>query len=144
MLVSVLAQMGIAADVTHTDSRTLIVRLDPDPLTRNRRAAVAYQVGPAVIWPDDPSIEREGRRLRLRPREWSLLTVLLRRANEVISREELMRDAWGYLPGTRSRTLDTHIGMLRRKLGDDHESSRWLLTVRTRGYLLAAHPVFPP
>jgi DNA-binding response OmpR family regulator len=145
VLASLLAQVGISASLTNTGRGILVVPLAPESLLgENREAIVAYQVGRVVVRSEDGTIERDGRQVKLRPREWSLLNVLLRRANQVVPRSDLMRDAWGYLPGTQSRTLDTHIGMLRRKLGDDvgDESARRLQTIRSRGYLLEAHPLF--
>ncbi len=52
-------------------------------------------------------------------------------------RSELLREVWGYHESVLSRTLDTHVGELRRKLEADPAAPRHILTVRKTGYRLA-------
>jgi RimJ/RimL family protein N-acetyltransferase len=52
---------------------------------------------------------------------------------------ELLRDVWGYDAEVVSRTVDTHVAELRRKLEDDPAHPRYILTVRKAGYRLALH-----
>lgn len=73
----------------------------------------------------------------LRPKEFDLLHALARRGGRVAGRTELLREVWGYHESVLSRTLDTHIGELRRKLEDDPVLPRHLLAVRKTGYRLA-------
>jgi DNA-binding response OmpR family regulator len=61
---------------------------------------------------------------------------LLRRNGAAGTRRELLREVWKYPISNSSRTLDTHIAELRRKLEDDPTSPRHILTVRKRGYRL--------
>jgi two-component system response regulator VicR len=63
---------------------------------------------------------------------------LLRRAGRVATRSELLREVWGYQDCVVSRTLDTHVGELRRKLEDDPARPRHILTVRKTGYRLVS------
>ena len=72
----------------------------------------------------------------LRPKEFELLMALLERHGEVVSRDELLRDVWGYSSEVMSRTVDTHIGELRRKLEHNPAQPRHILTVRKAGYRL--------
>jgi two-component system response regulator VicR len=72
----------------------------------------------------------------LRPREFDLLLALARRAGEVVSRGELLREIWGYEADVMSRTVDTHVGQLRAKLEEDSAAPRWIVTVRKSGYRL--------
>ncbi len=72
----------------------------------------------------------------MRPKELDLLGALLRNPGRVVTKEELLRDVWGYAPSTHSRTVDTHIAALRRHLGDDPRSSRYVVTVHRAGYRL--------
>jgi DNA-binding response OmpR family regulator len=52
----------------------------------------------------------------------------------VASRLELLREVWGYAEDVMSRTVDTHVAMLRRKLEHDPAHPRHIVTVRTFGY----------
>ena len=72
----------------------------------------------------------------LSPKEFELLLALWDRQGAIVSRPELMRQVWGYQPGVSSRTVDTHIAELRRKLESDPGRPRHLLTVRKVGYRL--------
>lgn len=75
-----------------------------------------------------------GRAVDLRPKEYALLVALLKRGGRVASRLELLREVWGYAEDVMSRTVDTHIAMLRRKLEDDPANPRHIVTARTFGY----------
>ena len=82
-------------------------------------------------------VSKSGTPVRLSPKETELLFALMRRRGRVASRGELMREVWGYADSVISRTVDTHIGELRRKLEDDPRAPRHLLTVKKVGYRLA-------
>ena len=58
-----------------------------------------------------------GRELSLTPKEYALLTCLMRNRNMVMSREQLLVKCWGYDYEGESRAVDTHIRRLREKLG---------------------------
>jgi len=79
-------------------------------------------------------VERAGRPTDLRPKEYALLVALLGRGGRVASRLDLLREVWGYADDVMSRTVDTHVAMLRRKLEDDPAHPRHIVTVRTFGY----------
>jgi DNA-binding response OmpR family regulator len=79
-------------------------------------------------------VQRAGRTTDLRPKEYALLLALLRRGGRVASRLDLLREVWGYAEDVMSRTVDTHVAMLRRKLEDDPANPRHIVTVRTFGY----------
>jgi DNA-binding response OmpR family regulator len=72
----------------------------------------------------------------LTPKEFDLLVALLRRQGAVASRLELMKEVWGHRAAVVSRTVDTHVAELRRKLEDDASSPRHILTVWKAGYRL--------
>ena len=80
---------------------------------------------------------RRGELVALRPKEYDLLAALLRRRGDVATRLELLREVWGYGEDVMSRTVDTHVAELRRKLEDDPANPRYILTVRKTGYRLA-------
>ncbi|NCT92297.1 response regulator transcription factor [Cellulomonas sp. APG4] len=74
------------------------------------------------------------RELHLTAKEFDLLRVLVREAGSVVSRDQLMRDVWGSDPSGSTKTLDMHVSWLRRKLGDDANSPRYISTVRGMGF----------
>lgn len=79
---------------------------------------------------------RGGQDVALTPKEFDLLLALVRRRGAVASRSELLTEVWGYRTPVQSRTVDTHIAELRRKLEDNSSSPRWILTVPKAGYRL--------
>jgi DNA-binding response OmpR family regulator len=82
------------------------------------------------------SVRLAGQLVGLRPKEYDLLLALLRQRGRIVSRAELLREVWGYEAGTVSRTVDTHIATLRQKIEMDPLNPRYVITVRTAGYLL--------
>jgi DNA-binding response OmpR family regulator len=77
----------------------------------------------------------DGVDLELTPFEFRLLSGLMRRPGRVFSRDDLIDAIHGDDdPGIIDRTIDVHLGRLRRKLGDDANDPRFIATVRTVGY----------
>jgi DNA-binding response OmpR family regulator len=87
--------------------------------------------------PGTRTVKRAGELVALRPKELDLLLALLQHNGRVVSRTELLREVWGYETSVVSRTVDTHIAELRRKLEPDPTEPRHLLTVRKTGYRVA-------
>jgi DNA-binding response OmpR family regulator len=79
-------------------------------------------------------VRRDGAVVDLAPKEFDLLLALARRGGSVASRLELMREVWGYADSVVTRTIDTHVAELRRKLEDDRARPRYIVTVRKVGY----------
>jgi DNA-binding response OmpR family regulator len=84
------------------------------------------------------TIRRAGRPVSLTPKEFDLLVALLRRRGAIASRGELLREVWQYPASLSTRTLDTHVAELRRKLEENPARPRHILTVRKAGYRLRA------
>jgi two-component system alkaline phosphatase synthesis response regulator PhoP len=82
------------------------------------------------------TVTRQGTPVALRPKEYDLLVALLRRNGQVATRIELLKEVWGYDDSVMSRTVDTHIAELRRKLESDPANPRHILTVLKTGYRL--------
>lgn len=80
------------------------------------------------------TVTRGGELVELAPKEFDLLLALIRHRGAVVSRLDLMREVWGYTAAIVSRTVDTHVAALRKKLEDDPSSPRHILTVRKAGY----------
>jgi two-component system, OmpR family, alkaline phosphatase synthesis response regulator PhoP len=93
--------------------------------------------GAIEVDPSTRTIRRNGELLGLTPKEFDLLIALIRKRGTVTSRVELMQSVWGYQADVLSRTVDTHIAELRRKLEDDPSTPRHILTVRKAGYRIA-------
>jgi DNA-binding response OmpR family regulator len=100
-------------------------------------AAPTVRFGSLTIEPATRQVMRRDEPVALRPKEYELLCALLRRRGRLATRGELLREVWGYHESVFSRTLDTHIGELRRKLEDDPSQPRHILTVRKVGYRLS-------
>jgi len=79
----------------------------------------------------------EGRSVRLSPTEYKLLSMLMRQAGNVVSREKLVDELWGY-DGFSANLLEIHVGKLRRKLEENPRRPRRILTVRSFGYKVAS------
>ena len=83
------------------------------------------------------TVRRAGTDVALTPMEFDLLVALIRRNGAVASRVELLSEVWGHSSSVLTRTVDTHIGELRRKLEHDPSAPRHILTARKAGYRLA-------
>lgn len=74
------------------------------------------------------------RELTLTAKEFDLLRVLVRDAGKVVTREQLMREVWDTSWWGSTKTLDMHVSWLRKKLGDEAASPRFITTVRGVGF----------
>jgi two-component system alkaline phosphatase synthesis response regulator PhoP len=83
------------------------------------------------------TVRRGGKPVLLRPKEYDLLIALLQRNGQVATRGELLEEVWGYSDEVYSRTVDTHVAELRRKLEENAADPRHILTVRKTGYRIA-------
>lgn len=97
-------------------------------------ATTQYGFGDIVIEVEARRVLRSGTPIMLRPREFDLLVALSRRIGHVVSKERLLREVWGYDPSVVSRTVDTHILELRRRLEVDPAHPRHVKTLRGAGY----------
>ena len=79
-----------------------------------------------------------GSELELSRKEFDLLAELVRNAGRVVTREDLMSRVWDENWFGSTKTLDVHMGWLRRKLGDDPAAPRYVHTVRGVGFRFAA------
>jgi DNA-binding response OmpR family regulator len=80
---------------------------------------------------------RAGVPVELASRAFAILRVFARRPGEVVSRDVLLDEAWGYDDYPNTRTVDNHLVKLRRALEDEPDKPRWLVTVHGAGYKLA-------
>jgi two-component system response regulator VicR len=82
------------------------------------------------------TVTKRGEAVSLSRKEFDLLATLLEKENAVVPRLDLMRAVWGYADSVITRTIDTHIAELRRKLEDNPRMPEHILTAPTIGYRL--------
>ncbi|MDP2996320.1 MAG: response regulator transcription factor [Bryobacterales bacterium] len=83
-------------------------------------------------------VTRGGQSVPLSAREFQLLRYLIERRGTLITREELLREVWGYDALPTTRTVDVHVTWLRQKVEDDPRHPRFILTLRGLGYKFSA------
>jgi DNA-binding response OmpR family regulator len=106
--------------------------------TREEPAPPApVDVGPLRVDVAARTATIDGQDLMLTRKEFDLLARLVRDAGRVVTREDLMADVWDENWFGSTKTLDVHIGLLRRKLGDDPADPRFVHTVRGVGFRFA-------
>ena len=79
-----------------------------------------------------------GVELDISSREFQILKVLITHESEVVSRDTLIGEIWGYDDFPTQRTIDTHVARLRQKLEDDPAQPKHILTVYGAGYKFQA------
>jgi DNA-binding response OmpR family regulator len=94
------------------------------------------RLGSCEIDLDGYEIRRDGQAQRLLQKEAELLRFLLRGPGQTFSRDEILREVWGYDAAPTTRTVDTHVYELRRKIENQPGQPRHLLTVHGVGYRL--------
>lgn len=97
-----------------------------------------HAFGDIVVDTSSRSVTRGGQEVSVTPKEFDLLVALIRGEGAVASRVTLMKEVWGHRAAIASRTVDTHIAELRRKLEDEPSHPRWILTVHKAGYRFRA------
>ncbi len=80
---------------------------------------------------------KAGREVTMTRTEFDLLAYLVEHRGEVVTRERLLDEVWGYERFPTTRTVDTHVLRLRRKLEDDPDHPAWIVTVHAQGYRFA-------
>ena len=77
---------------------------------------------------------KKGKPIKLSPREYELLKWFIEREGEIVSRDELLNQVWGYDSFPDTRTIDTHIAKLRHKIEDNPEEPKLIVTIHGIGY----------
>jgi DNA-binding response OmpR family regulator len=102
------------------------------------------RIGDLELDPGARAVRLGDEELDLSRKEFDLLAELMRNAGRVVKREDLMAKVWDVNWFGSTKTLDVHIGWLRRKLGDDPNQPRYIETVRGVGFRFAAAEVEEP
>ena len=100
-------------------------------LRRTERNDALYRCGQLTVDPGSHTVLVGDREVALTQKEFEVLYLLLKNKGQVLSRERLIEDVWGYAFTGESRTVDVHVRTLRQKLG---EAGAYIETVRGYGY----------
>ena len=109
-----------------------LLRRSTRPVADQKAGALTF--GDVMVDPAARSVSRRGDIIQLSPKAFDLLLSLIRREGRVATRMELLREVWGYGPLVLSRTVDSHVAELRRRLEDDPANPRHIVTVFKIGY----------
>jgi two-component system alkaline phosphatase synthesis response regulator PhoP len=109
-------------------------RLRRRPVVTCPTFAARYRFGDIEIDFEKLRAERQGRDLELSAKEFDLLALLVRRRGEVLTRDEILKQVWGYEEPPMTRTVDTHILKLRQKIEVDPANPSYIQTVYGEGY----------
>ena len=120
------------------DAMELLARVEA-LLRRSSASSVAklpetFRFGNVIVDFRRTQVKRNGQRVELSAREFELLRYFIQQRDVTLSRQQLLRDVWGYDEEALTRTIDVHLGALRQKLEDDAQQPRFFLTVRGLGY----------
>lgn len=103
-------------------------------LRRTEREVNIYRCGVLTVDQTRHTVTVNGREVVLTQKEFEVLCLLLKNRGQVLSRERLIEDVWGYAFTGESRTVDVHVRTLRQKLG---EAGAYIETVRGYGYKIS-------
>jgi DNA-binding response OmpR family regulator len=112
-----------------------LLRRSPNRLDSVRAdGADIYRLGTIVVDARKGKVTRAGRPVNLTSREFQLLRYLVEHRGITVSREELLEQVWGHIPGTLTRTVDMHVASLRQKLEINSKKPEMIITVPLMGY----------
>ncbi|MGH9402947.1 MAG: response regulator transcription factor [Terriglobia bacterium] len=118
------------------DMLELLARIEA--LLRRPAASLAdsptYQAGALRVDFRATTVWRGGEKLTLSAREFQLLHYFIEHRGKTVSREELLKEVWGYDATPNTRTVDVHVAWLRQKIEDDPKRPQLIQTVQGFGY----------
>jgi len=128
---------AVRAQRSHEHLVAILRELSVTPqseLERLRAPAMPLRFADLEVDTATRDVRRAGEPVALRPKEYDLLLALMRRQGELVTRRELLAEVWGYSDDVNSRTVDTHVAVLRRKLGHGPADAGYITTVAKAGY----------
>ncbi len=120
------------ADYPVGEERALSQDASSDALPPARAELVG---GPLRIDQAGRRVNCRGQELELQPKQFDLLTYLVRNRGTVLTRDQLLHNVWGYDYAGDTRTVDVHVRWLREKLEEDPANPKLIQTVRGVGYV---------
>ncbi len=116
----------------------LLARIRSQLRTHEQSEDAVFQMGPYTFKPAQKLLlDAKDKKIRLTEKETSILKYLYRAGSNVVARDVLLHEVWGYNAGVTTHTLETHIYRLRQKIEHDPSSARLLVT-ESGGYKLVA------
>ena len=116
--------------------RAVIRRSRITTSSASARQETKFKIGPLMVDPETRTAVLDGQPLTLTPVEFDMLLCLARGCGRVQTREHLLLEVAERDFESFDRSIDVHISSLRRKMGDDPKSPRFIQTVRSAGYML--------
>lgn len=107
-------------------------------LRRAGGARRTYRFGETQVDLDQYIVSRPDGESRLSNRERDLLEFFIQNRGRILTREELLKRVWGYKAGIATRTVDTHVLTVRKKLGDNAQNPQFIETLHGVGYQFIA------
>ena len=108
-----------------------------------RRKSPLHRLGNIEIDLPSHRVTKNGVELSLTKKEYEILELLLSRPGEVITRDEFLNQLWGEDVYVTHRVIDTHMASLRKKIEDDPNNAKHILSVRGVGYRLDSNSSEP-
>lgn len=102
---------------------------------QSRSSARELIAGPLRIDLAGRRVNCRGQEMELQPKQFELLTYLVRNRGTVLTRDQLLHNVWGYDYAGDTRTVDVHVRWLREKLEEDPANPKLIQTVRGVGYV---------
>jgi two-component system alkaline phosphatase synthesis response regulator PhoP len=93
-----------------------------------------YNFGSLRIDMRRSEVFRDGLSAALSTKEFQLLRYLIEHRGKTLTRDELLKDVWGYSSAPSTRTVDVHVAWLRQKLENDPKQPKYIITVHGQGY----------
>jgi len=117
-------------------SAELLARMQA--ITRRAGFVDVFEFGTIRVDFQKNEVYKQQKMLKISAKEWSLLSFFIRNRGEILPREVLLREVWGYdaLPSTR--TVDAFVKLLRKKFEDNPRRPKHFVTIHTRGYKFVA------
>src|ERR1700724_930173 len=102
--------------------------------SRPETHAAPFEFGSIRVDLRATEVTRNGKAVNLSAREFQLLRYFIEHSGETLSREELLKEVWGYSANVFTRTVDAHVATLRQKLENDAKQPEFILTMQGLGY----------
>lgn len=96
--------------------------------------ATVFEFGDVSVDVGARVVTRAGASVALTPREWDLLSAFVKHPRQVLSRQLLLEQVWGFASDVTTRTIDIHVSELRRKLEAEGDEPKHFVTVWKTGY----------